>query len=168
MKMTSSQANKLIRQLSDDLSTLESRERKTCEFLAANGEDIESVRPEYDYNATQEAIIALETKIRKAKHALSLFNATTMVPNFDMTIDMMLIYLPQLTHRKSRLDRMKNALPKVREVSSSRHSTLIDYRYANYDIDKANADYLVVCDELARAQTALDLVNSTIEFELEI
>ena len=164
MKMTSSQANKLIRQLSDDLSTLESRERKTCEFLAANGEDIESVRPEYDYETTQAAIIELENKIRMVKHALSLFNATTMVPNFDM----MLIYLPQLTHRKSRLDRMKNALPKVREVSSSRHSTLIDYRYANYDIDKANADYLVVCDELARAQTALDLVNSTIEFELEI
>ena len=85
MKMTSSQVNKLIRQFGDELKTLEAREAKTRTFVAATVEDIESVRPEYDYDATQEAIIALETKIRKAKHALNLFNAETMVPGFDMT-----------------------------------------------------------------------------------
>lgn len=168
MKMTSSQANKLIRQLGDELKTLEAREAKTRTFVAATVEDIESVRPEYDYDATQEAIIALENKIRKVKHTLNVFNTTTVVPGFDMTIDMMLIYLPQLSHRKSRLAHMKDAMPKERKEGYSRSSTIIEYSYANYDIDKATADFLAVSDELARAQTALDLVNSTVEFELDI
>ena len=167
MKMTSSQANKLIRQLGDELKTLEAREAKTRTFVAATVEDIESVRPEYDYDATQAAIIELENKIRKAKHALNMFNAETVVPGFDMAIDMMLIYLPQLTLRKRRLAHMKAAMPKERKEGYSRSSTIIEYSYANYDIDKANADYLAVSDELARAQTALDLINSTVEFELD-
>ncbi len=168
MKMTSSQAHKLIRQLGDELKTLEAREAKTRTFVAATVEDIESVRPEYDYDATQTAIIELQNKIRKVKHRLNVFNATTVVPGFDMTIDMMLVYMPQLTHRKSRLAHMKTAMPKERmEGCYSRSSSIIEYSYANYDIDKANADYLAVSDELARAQTALDLINSTVEFELD-
>lgn len=168
MKVTSAQANKLLRQLSDELSTLESREQNTRSFVAATSEDIESVRPEYDYSDTQEKIITLETKIRALKHAINTFNTTTVVPDFDMTIDMMLVYLPQLTHRKSRLARLKNALPKERVDSYSRNSALIEYRYSNYPIEKANEDYLAVVDELSRAQTALDYVNSTVTFDLDI
>lgn len=167
MKLTSSQANKLIHQLNDQLRTLEVREQNTNSFLAAIGEDVESVRPDYDYAAVQASIIELENKIRRAKHALNVFNATTVIPEFDMTIDMMLIYLPQLTHRKAKLSRMKDALPKVREDSYAR-SNVIDYRYANYDIGQVNADYIAVSEELARAQTALDVINNSVEFELEI
>ena len=166
MKMTSAQVNKLIRQLSDELKAIEARETNTRSFVAATSENIESVRPEYDYAATQTAIIELENKIRKAKHALNVFNAATVIPEFDMTIDMMLVYLPQLTHRRNRLARMKDVLPKVRE--NKYDASFIDYRYANYDIDKANEDYLAADAELTRAQIALDLVNSTVEFELDI
>ena len=122
-------------------------------FASYRQKDIAMVN---DYDAAQTAIIELENKIRKAKHTLNVFNASTVVPGFDM----MLIYLPQLTHRESRLARMKAAMPKERQEGYSRSSTIIEYSYANYDIDKANADYLAVSDELARAQTALDLLNS--------
>ena len=168
MKVTSAQANKMIRQLNDELNALETREQNTRSFVAATSENIESVRPEYDYDTTQAEMIALEDKIRKAKHALHVFNATTIVPEFGMTIDMMLVYLPQLTHRKRRLNQMKKALPQERIESYSRNSALIEYRYTNYDIDKANEDYQAVTDELFRAQTALDLINSTVEFEMDI
>ena len=168
MKVTSAQANKLLRQLSDELSTLETREQNTRSFVAATSEDIESVRPEYDYSDTQEKIIALETKIRALKHAINTFNTITVIPDFNMTIDMMLVYLPQLTRRKSKLDRMKNMLPKERESHSSRGTQLIEYRYANFDIEQVKADYAVVSDLLSRAQTALDYANNTVEFDLEI
>lgn len=169
MKMTSAQAAKLLRQLNDELNALQRRETSTKTFLASLGEDVESVRPVYDYAEMQQEQIELEAKIRKLKHSLNIFNTTTIIPEFEMTIDEMLVYLPQLSMRKGKLSDMADALPKERESTGyGRGSNIIDYRYANYDIDKVNADYNEVSDELAKAQTALDYINSTKEFEVEI
>lgn len=169
MKMTSAQAAKLLRQLNDELRALQRRETSTKTFLASIGEDVESVRPVYDYTSMQKEQTELETKIRKLKHTLNIFNTTTVIPEFEMTIDEMLVYLPQLTQRKEKLSDMKDALPKERESGGyGRNSNIIDYRYANYDIDKVSADYAAISDELSKAQTALDYINSTKEFEVEI
>lgn len=169
MKITSAQAAKLLRQLNDELRTLQYREENTKSFLAAIGEDAESVRPVYDYEATQDAQIKLETKIRRLKHAINIFNTTQIIPEFGFTIDEMLVYLPQLSKRWAKLSEMKDALPKAREEACySRSSTIIDYRYANYDIEQVNKDYLALSDELAKAQTALDYINNTVEMEIDI
>lgn len=113
MKMTSAQAAKLLRQLNEELRTLQKRENNTRSFCASLGEDVESVRPEYDYAAMQEAQSQVEAKIRHLKHALNCFNASTVIPEFNMTIDEMLIYLPQLTRRMEKLSAMKDVLPKA-------------------------------------------------------
>ena len=169
MKMTSAKAAKLLRQLNDELSALRNRENNSSSFLAALGEDPESVRPAYDYSAMQEQQEAIELKIRKLKHTMNVFNATTVIPEFGFTIDEMLVYLPQLNRRCSKLSMMKDALPKARESAGfSRGSTVIDYRYANYDIEKVNEDYTVASEELAKAQTALDLINNTVEMDVDI
>ena len=81
-----------------------------------------------------------------------------------MTIDQMLVYIPQLTARKRKLDKMRANLPKERITAFS--SNFVEYNYSNYDIDKAEADYEKATDELARAQTALDTVNTTVTFEV--
>ena len=104
-------------------------------FQAATGEDLESLRPEYDYEKTQEAFAKIEKKIRKVKHAINLFNLYTQVEG--MSIDELLVYLPQLKDRKSRLLNMISRRPKQRARSSvaSRYAgqtTVIDYEYANY------------------------------------
>lgn len=169
MKMTSAQVSKLLRQLNDELRTLQLREENSRSFIAALSEDIESVRPEYDYKAMQDAQIELETKIRKVKHALNVFNSTYIIPNYGFTIDEMLVYLPQLSRRCAKLSMMKDAMPKKRENSGYSHnSSVIDYRYANYDIEQVNNDYNALADELAKAQTALDYENSTAEFDIDI
>ncbi len=72
-------------------------------FIAAVGEDIESVRPDYNYQETQDALEAVDKKIRLLKHTINCFNTTHMVPGFDMTIDQILVYIPQLSERKARL-----------------------------------------------------------------
>jgi len=167
MKLTSAQAAKLLKKLNDDYSAILEREAKSCTFNAAMGEDPDTVRPEYDYAAAQKELCELEAKIRKLKHAVNVFNATHTVPGCDMTIDEMLIYIPQLSRKKEKLAEMRAKLPKAR-VEFIRNSNIIDYTYTNYDIKAANADYEAVSDELSKAQLALDGVNASEIFEVEL
>lgn len=170
MKVTSAQAAKLLRKLEDEKASLLSAEQMSCSFRAAVGEDIESVRPKYDYVQTQKAVADIEAKVRKVKHAINMFNVSQMIPEFDMTIDQMLVYIPQLSRQRAKLNEMKSVLPKTRADYGIRTTSIniIDYTYANYDIEKAEKDFGEISDLLARAQTALDTVNNTVTFDIEI
>ena len=167
MKCTSAEAGKMMRKLVEEKSSIEMREHNGKEFLAAVGEDLESVRPEYDFAKTQSALAEVERKIRKLKHALNVFNSTTVIPEFDMTIDEMLVYIPQLTARKNKLSSMKDKLPKVREQNRM-NSSILDYRYLNYDVNEVAAEYEKAADTLAKAQNALDAVNMTMTLDIEL
>ena len=108
-------------------------------------------------------------KIRKVKHAINVFNTTTIIPDFNITIDEMLVYLPQLNAECAILSKMRDAMPKVRVSSGySGGGNIIDYKYANYDIEEVGSYYTKILETLAKAQTALDLVNSTVEFDIDI
>ncbi len=63
---------------------------------------------------------------------------------------------------------MRGAMPKVRVSSGYSGGNIIDYKYANYDIEEVGRYYTDIAETLAKAQTALDLVNSTVEFEIDI
>lgn len=167
MKCTSAEAGKLLKKLTDEQNSILLREISGREFLAAVGEDVESVRPDYDFATTQSDLWTIEEKIRKVKHALNVFNSTTIVPEFDVTIDEMLVLIPQLTAKKFKLAKMKNKLPKVRDQTRT-NSAILDYRYLNYDIDAVAAEYERVENMLSRAQNALDAVNMTQILEIEI
>ena len=166
MKMTSAQAAKELRKLNDQHDAMLEMENKTREFVAEIQEDIETVRPVYDYAARQAELAELEGKIRALKHAINAFNLSQEVPGFGMTIDQMLVYIPQLTARKKKLNYMRKKLPKEREEGGyGKSNNLVEYKHANYDIGLAEADYQKTADELAAAQNALDQVNATVEFE---
>ena len=160
MKYTSAEAGKLLKKLNDEQRSILLREYNGKEFLAAVGEDLESVRPDYNFIKIQTELLEAETKIRKVKHALNVFNSTTIVPEFGVTIDEMLVLIPQLTARKTKLAQMKDKLPKVREQART-NSSILDYRYLNYDINEVAAEYEKTADTLAKAQNALDAVNTT-------
>ncbi|MBD5537212.1 MAG: hypothetical protein HDQ99_16470 [Lachnospiraceae bacterium] len=170
MRMTSAEAAKLLRKLNEELDNVLLMEQQSREFSAALGEDVESVRPVYDYAQVQKQIEELENRIRQVKHAVSSFNLAQEVPGFEgMTIDQMLVYIPQLNRRKAKLGLMQQRLPKQRErVSYGGGSQIIDYSYANYDLEAVRADYEKVSEELSRAQTALDLVNTTAQLEIPV
>ena len=165
-KMTSAQAAKELRKLNDQHDALLARENKSREFVAAIQEDVEKIRPEYDYAGIQDELDRMERRIRALKHAINTFNLSQEVSGFGMTIDQMLVYIPQLTARKKKLDYMRKKLPRERENAGySRSSNIVEYNYVNYDIAAAEADYVKTVDELSAAQNALDQVNSTVLFE---
>nr|MBQ6241159.1 hypothetical protein [Lachnospiraceae bacterium] len=165
MLMTSAEAAKYLRKLNEELNSLQNRESLSRQFTVSAGENEEELRPAYDYAETQAAMNALEAEIRRVKHAVNRFNCSTQIPGFDMTIDQMLIYLPQLTAKKQKLAGMKDVLPRTRVARYN--SNLVEYTLVNYDPEQVAADYDAVADELGRAQNALDLVNTTVQFEVE-
>ena len=167
--LTSSEASKLLRKINEEKVMILSHEEQTYKFNAAVGEDIEAIRPDYDYTEVSQELDKCDAKIRAIKHAINAFNTTTIVGDTGMTIDEVLVYLPQLSEKKNKLSAMQRRLPMQRaSVVGSRTSTIIDYTYINYDLDAVKNDYIAVSDELRKIQTALDLVNTTVAFDIEI
>lgn len=167
MKLTSAEANKMIRALRDQHRLLLMQEENVVSFIAATTENIEEVRPSYSYEETSAKFDEIERKIRKIKHALNVFNATTVVDGFDMTIDEMLVFLPQTSERLRKLEDMLAKPEKARAMNTGRTS-IIEYEYLNYDLQKVQEDYDALMDLKNRALTALDVVNNTVPFEAEI
>ena len=168
MTYTSAEAAKLLRKLNDNYQALIDKEELSREFHAAVGADVESVRPAYDYSAVQAQLDTIQAQVRRIKHAINVFNTTHIVPGFDMTVDEMLVHIPQLTKKKEKLSVMRAQLPKTRVVAYHGTSNIIDYIYLNYDLEAVEADYERVSDELSRAQLALDKVNQTETFEIDL
>lgn len=166
MKLTSAEANKLLRKLHDDHDALKGREAESRIFVAATTEKLEDAQPDYDYDAVQQKLAELEEKTRRLKHAINLFNVSQPIDDSGMTIDQALVYIPQLSERKRKLSVMRAAQKKKRN-DNVRGSNLIEYTYANYDVEQAERDYQATGNELARVQNALDLVNSTVQFEFD-
>lgn len=168
MKYTSAEAAKLLRKLNEDYMFAQNAERNSYEFTAATCENVDDVRPDYDFNGTQTTLADINSKIRKVKHAINVFNTTHIVPGFDMTVDEMLVYIPQLTQQKSKLSSMKARLPKARKGASMHGAGVIEYSYANYEIHDAETEYERVSKILSTAQLALDTLNNSETIDIDI
>ena len=167
MKYTSAEANKLLKALETKRETLLRKEEKSSKFTISVGEDIEEVRPEYDFLGTQAEVAEVNAKIRAVKHAISVFNTTHTVPGFgDMTIDQALVYLPQLSGQVRKLKNMAIALP--RERKELYRSNLVEYDIANYDPEEAAREFEAKQEELSSLQLALDAANTGATMEIEI
>ena len=167
MKMTSAEANKLIKQLKDQIRLLESQEKNLISFIAATSENVEEVRPAYSYEETAAKYDELEAAIRNIKHALNRFNASTVPEGTDMTIDEILVFLPQATERLRKLSVMLSRPAKLRAEDTGRTS-IIEYEYLNYDLATVQKDYDALVEKKTKVMTALDLVNNTVSFDVEI
>ncbi|MBQ8972245.1 MAG: hypothetical protein IJ074_04120 [Clostridia bacterium] len=169
MKLTSSQVVKLQRRLNEEYDTIIADEKESRSFIAAIQENLEEARPLYDFAATQKKLDALDRRIRTVKHAVNVFNTTHKVPDFNMTIDEVLVYLPQLTRKKEKLLKMSRRLEKQRIDSGyGSSSSNIEYDYANYSVQAAKDLLSEVSETLSRLQTALDIVNNQETMEIEL
>lgn len=164
--MTSAEANKRLRQLQDKKKDLVEAERKNSVFVVATTEDAEEVRKNYDFDYSYDIpeIDRIDKEIRELKHSINKFNVSCMVPELGMSIDQVLIYLPQLKEKQHRLARMAAHLSKQRVTDRyGSRSNIIEYEYANYDVKDAKEDYEKVSRLVAEVQLALDKINNSVD-----
>lgn len=166
ISVTSAEANKILIKLNDERQAMIEQESSLSWFMCASTEKPEDNRPDYDMEQYHAQLNELEGKIRTVKHAVNIFNTTHKVPGFDMTIDEILVFIPQLNEKKRSLRYMSMSAVKQRQTISN--TPVIDYRYANFDPAKAKEEYNRVSDLLAQAQLALDQVNTTEKMNIEI
>ena len=168
MKCTSAEANKLLKQLNEEKSLIIRKEKNAMTFVAATVEDAEKIRPKYSFAETSTKIDELDGKIRKVRHAINVFNTTTIVPGFDVTVDEMLVLLPQMKERLDKLGEMSVGPAVERLGGYDSRDNFIEYRYANYDIQEAEDEYMRLFKLRQSMQSALDFANSSIKFEINI
>lgn len=163
MKVTSKECNKILDTLKDKKSKLLTHENSVSTYHAAVGENEDNLKPDYDFYATQKEIDDIDSEIIRVKHLLNLFNSSTIVDDTGLTIDQVLIKMPQLIYKKNKLYKMMN---KVKRDRSQLTGNIIDYIYTSYEPKQAEVMYDAVNEEIANLQLALDKVNTTVTFEI--
>ena len=167
MKYTSAEANKLLKTLEKKREKKAGKEKKVAKFTVSSTENVEELRPGYDFADTQQQLAKIDEDIRKVKHAINVFNVTHEIPGFDgVTIDQALIWLPQMNIEAKKLAAMAESIE--RERVESFRTTIIDYVIANYDIEEAEKAYDEMRDKLNKLQLALDVANTTQTIEIDV
>jgi len=109
MQMCNAEIMKKVKLLEQNKSDVMMEELRSHQVTYQNEKD----RFDYGYSfaETRDKISALDAEIRKLKRLLNLSNATTVVPEFSMTLGECLVYLAQLNNEKSTVSSMvrKNA-----------------------------------------------------------
>ena len=166
MKYTSASANKLIRTLEDKKSYLLQQESNNSRYVEAQDEHVEV--PDYDFNDHNGQIDEIDRKIRLLKHALNVFNTTTVLP-IGITIDQALVEMAQLNNKLPRLDLLRRAKNKTRlSGSMASRRDVAEYEYLNYRTDEVEKIYERDLRRVQQIQLALDKVNQTEEFEADV
>ena len=166
MKYTSASANKLIRILEDRKGYLLQKENNDSTYVQADDEKAEI--PDYDFNGCNEQIDEIDLKIRKLKHALNVFNTSTVLP-LGITIDQALVEMAQLNNKLPRLDMLRRAKNKTRlSGSMSSRRDVAEYQYLNYSTRDVEKIYERDLKRVQQIQLALDRVNQTVEFEVDV
>lgn len=164
---TSASANKQIRVYEEEKEHVLRNESEVCTYVLAVDEEGEA--PEYDYAAVREKIAELDTKVRKLRCALHAFNVETVLPNSGISIDEALVLLAQLNGERHRLSDLRSALPKKR-LSANYYpiNKAVEYEYANYDIECAEADFQEASERIRQLQMEIDYANQTVQFEVDL
>lgn len=164
MKMNSDYANKTIKNLSSEIETVLQAEKEGKTYSYGISE--KPIIPEYSFSETQQKLAELNGKIAKIRHAINVFNITTKIRDFDITVDEALGRMSNLFCEKKRL----YALLQIPEQSRVRAygSKEPDITQRNFNIDDVQAEYDRVSDELLRIQQAINVANLTIEFDVDI
>lgn len=164
MKMNADFANKTVKNLQAEIDSILQEEMSARTYSHAASET--PVISPYDFQETQAKLAALREKVAAIRHAVNRFNVRTKLPGYQKTVDEGLGYMSVLHREKQRL----YAMTQIPEVERTRAygSKEADYVHRNFDPAEVQKAYKEVCDELMRVQQAINVVNLTREFDVDI
>lgn len=138
-------------------------EKKACSYRVMEGEDPSAKKPEYDYVETWNQIMEFDDSIRSVKHAINSFSVSRYVPEYDMTLDELEMYLEDLDRRFNTLKELGDAHPIKRTIvnRSVRHTI------ANYDLKQARKDSERLDDERRKVRRIISEIKESEVFENE-
>ena len=168
-KVSAAELAKLIKEAEYEAEFLKAQENRESVFNCASTENEEDLRPEYSFSETSEKIHEAEAKVLRYKHALNLYNISTEAGDTGLTIDQVLVRLPQLNNEVRKLRGMAGRMRKQRVAPSfGSSSNIIDYEIANYDLEEVKKAHDKLAKELAKLQMALDEANMSEAIEIDV
>ena len=138
-------------------------EKKVCSYRVMEGEDSSAKKPEYDYEETWNQLMEFDDSIRSAKHTINSFSVSHYVPEYNMTLDELEMYLEDLDRRFNTLKELGDAHPIKRTIvnRSVRHTI------ANYDLKQARKDSERLDDECRKVRRIISEIKESEVFENE-
>lgn len=138
-------------------------EKKACSYRVMEGEDPSAKKPEYDYVETWNQLMEYDDSIRSVKHAINSFSVSRYVPEYNMTLDELEMYLEDLDRRFNTLKELGDAHPIKRTIvnRSVRHTI------ANYDLKQARKDSERLDDERRKVRRIISEIKESEVFENE-
>ena len=159
--MTINEMGKIIGDLKTERERLIERDKKLRVFRASEFEDLEKLRPDYDYVGLQSELDGVEEEIRNlTAKAISILTTQKVNEFHDMTVLDLLLYLRDLKEKERRLYEMTTHLEKERHTS-----LLLEYEYINYDISKVEEDLRKTREELKKVRTFFDFYIYELSYE---
>ena len=151
--MTINEIGKRIGDLKTERERLIEKDKKLRVFRASEFEDIEKLRPDYDYDGLQSELDGVEEEIRNlTAKAISILTTQKVNEFHDMTVLDLLLYWRDLKEKEERLYEMTTHLERERHASAH----LLEYEYINYDISKVEEDLRKTREELKKVRTFFD------------
>ena len=164
MKLNSDTANKLIKNYDAEITALLEAENANSTYSFSVGE--EPVIPAYSFRETQDKIHGFQDKIGKLRHAVAVFNAGKVLPEYACTLDEAIGRMSRMNAEKKRLYDLLQIPEKQR--SRSYGSREADIRCRNFDAAEVRAAYDKVVEDLMKIQQAINIANLTETFEVDL
>ena len=151
--MTVNEMGKRIGDLKTERERLIEKDKKLRVFRASEFEDLEKLRPDYDYEGLQSELDRVEEEIRNlTAKAISILTTQKVNEFHDMTVLDLLLYLRDLKEKEERLYEMTTHLERERRVSF----LLLEYEYINYNIGRVEEDLRKTREDLKKVRTFFD------------
>mgnify|MGYP000112259969 CR=1 FL=1 len=150
---------KILEAKKDDILSTEEEE---CMITYVEGE--KKMKSDYNYEETRAKVEEIDTRIRRYKALLAYSNATTIVPEFNMTIGECLVYLAQLNGKRMLLQRY-SSFKQVSRISSD-YSDKVEFKETLFNVKKVREELDELLNLIAQLQMAIDRTNLTNQIEL--
>lgn len=161
MKKTIKESMKHISLLQQQINSITQEENNNNFINYANSKDKDET--DFDFEAVNQEIEALNAEILKIRSAINKANQTTMVGVNDYSISDALIRIAQLTANSERFKILASNKQKDR---NSTFSGSIEYTEYLYDVKVAKELYLTTVEKIHQLQTAVDKANILTEIEI--